>query len=271
MKNFIVSLIVLVIYSYNVLSQEQQSKYDVDRNCFYFGVGGYIITFNHYGLNKAIDYYNSYVQPIEKLRKINSAGGLLFNFGYLENKFFNGVIEEINVGYFPLTFNSQVDNFTKYRFKIELYYFSNFIGYYFEQNNIFDLGFGFGIDLPYFRYYHAINDEKFELAGDEDFLGTGFSFSLMVNWFPLTKSLPISIKLKPYYYFFDFAKSYFSNYDDGTIFPDAYYSVTGYGDKFNHLGMQVSLNINLFGKKQKSTEIIKNENKKNKKKTHGFQ
>lgn len=271
MKRFIVLISLNIILIYNVQSQEKQRKYDIDRNFFYLGAGGYMVTFNHYGLNKAIDNYNSYVQPIEKLRKINSAGGVLLNLGYVENKFFNGVIEEINIGYFPVTLNSHIDNFTKYKFKIELYFFSNFIGYYFEQNNIFDLGFGFGIDMPYFRYYHAINDEKFELAGDEDFLGLGISFGLMVNWFPLTKTLPISIKLKPYYYFYDFLKSYFSNYDDGTIFPDSYASVTGYGGNFNHLGVQISVNVNLFGKKQKSTEIIKNEKKKTKKKTHGFQ
>ncbi|NTW34282.1 MAG: hypothetical protein HGB12_16965, partial [Bacteroidetes bacterium] len=98
------------------------------------------------------------------------------------------------------------------------------------------------------------------------------SFFPQIHLFPLTKSFPAVIVIRPYYYL-DILPSDFDNLNE-KINPSSYDYDTEFEKskgKFSHLGLRVTLNIAFVARKQAATQHIKNRpGVKTKKKTSGF-
>jgi hypothetical protein len=284
MKRKIFLFLMLFLISNSKIFSQDIQKYDKDRNYFFIGGGFAVNTFSHNGLDYVIDRYNETRQGkpgqfrlTQNMDKIHSMFGYEVGFGWVSNKYDNGLFYTMNFqrtsgtshgeGYTPLdTLNL---NLQTRDLKASLDNFAMGIGLIPIQTPVLDIGFGMQMNMPILNFYTSLNSGSYEKIEYVDQIGFGGGFYMLFNFF-LFKGFPLNLSAQPYY-FFDFIPSDMSGLSEeinpATYTNDEEKKLKG---KMSQFGLQVQANICIFARKQKGSNRIDRDKNKKKRDTKGF-
>ncbi|NTW31149.1 MAG: hypothetical protein HGB12_00690 [Bacteroidetes bacterium] len=269
------------IITTNIFAQDTTKQVDLDRNYTWLGLGYSAMYFNHQGLNYVIDRYNNTRQGkpgqarlTTKMPKFHLLTGPQLSFGHMNNKFENGLFYEFTFGIYRADGNAEGINADSTKgsrlLQYRCGYYSLTGGIVPIQSEMLDIGFGMSADGFLSNVYTSTSASPSENVQMNTAIG--ISFFPQIHLFPLTKSFPAVIVIRPYYYL-DILPSDFDNLNE-KINPSSYDYETEFEKskgKFSHLGLRVTLNIAFVARKQAATQQIKNRpGVKTKKKTSGF-
>lgn len=267
----------LIVITFLNSSGQEKKKYDRDRNYFLIGGGYQLTSASNKGLNFVIDRYNQTRQGqqgaatlTKKMDYLNNMSGPAFGFFLLDNKYLNGVYVDMNMALLKADSRAEgVDAFgnsASRDLQLNYSYWNVDFGYMFVQSQFIDLGIAAGTSLMVGKIDTRTGTNEFEKA--DDYISGAFEIAPQINFF-LTKSIPLSVSVRPYY-FLDFIPSDYASLNEKinpyTAGGDPEDSQLG---RFNHMGAQVRLNLMIRGAKQEGAREIKG-NGNTKKGTKGF-
>jgi len=276
--------ILFLIISGKIFSQDIQ-KYDKDRNYFFIGPGISWNSFNHDGLDYVIDRYNNTrhgqagaFRLTSDMGKIHSMLGYEVGFGWVSNKYDNGLFYTMNYqhstgtthaeGYGPLDTLSL--NLQKRDLKASLDNFAMGIGLMPIQTPVMDIGLGLQMNMTTLNFSTRTNSGNYQNITDGlGEIGFGGGFYMLFNFF-LFKGFPLNLSAQPYY-FYDFLPSDMSTLSEA-INPSTYMNDDDKKQvgKMSHFGLQVQVNLCLFARKQQGSQRHNQDKKKKKRDTKGF-
>lgn len=276
MKRFY-TLILLVI-AFQITRGQEKMKYDRDRNYFLIGAGYHLTNASNKGLNFVIDRYNQTRQGqqgaatlTKNMDYLKNMSGPAFGLFLLDNKYLNGAFFDMNISLLNSKAGAEgVDiqgNAASRDLQMKFFYWNFDFGYMFFQSQIIDVGLAAGTSLMFGNIDTRTGTNAFENV--DEYVAGAFEIAPQINFF-LSKSVPFSLSVRPYYYL-DILPSEFDNLNEkinpATYENDPEQSQRG---RFNHMGAQVRLNLMIRGAKQEGAREIKGKSK-TKKGTRGFE
>ena len=277
MKKALTILILAGLITWTTSAQETM-RFDKDRNYYLFGVGYHVAAMHNPGLNYVIDRYNETRQGqagaatlTKKMDYLNNPGGLAFGMFLLDNKYLNGYFFDLNAAFLKSKAHAEGVDANQNPASRDLEFrtgdYALDFGYMFYQSQFFDLGVGMGTSIIWGKISTRAGDAGFETA--QDIVAGGFQVFPQLNFF-LSKAVPFSLSVKPYYYL-DIIKADFSDLNE---FINPY---TAQNDqladeqgRFSHLGAQVRLNLMIRAARQEGARNIHGKSK-TRKETQGFE
>ncbi len=259
-------------------SAQETMRYDKDRNYYLFGVGYHLTGIQNPGLNYIIDRYNETRQGqagaatlTKEMDYLNNPGGFAFGMFLLDNKYLNGYFFDLNAAFLKSKAHAEGldvnQNPASRDLELRMGNYSLDFGFMFYQSPFIDLGIGMGTSFLWGTITTRTGNADFENA--QDIISGGFQFFPQINFF-LTKSVPVSLSVKPYYYI-DLIKTDFSDLNEFinpyTASDDPAEDQQG---RFSHLGAQIRLNLMIRGAKQEGARNIEGKHK-TRKGTQGFE
>lgn len=259
-------------------SAQETMRYDKDRNYYLFGAGYHLAGIRNPGLNYVIDRYNATRQGqsgaaslTKEMDYLNSPGGFAFGMFLLDNKYLNGFFIDLNAAFLRSKARAEGVDVNQNPASRDLEFrtgnYALDFGYMFFQSPVIDVGVGMGTSLLWGTINTRTGDAGFEEV--QEIVTGGFQFFPQVNFF-LTKSVPVSLSVKPYYYI-DIIKT---DFDDLNEFINPYTAQNDPSEeqmgRSSHLGVQARINLMIRGAKQEGARNI-NGKSKTRRGTQGFE